>query len=82
MEKNSSVQLKKITISTDFIRLDALLKLAGAFETGGQAKFEIQGGNVMVNGETCTMRGKKMRAGDRAVFSGITYEVSSENRMP
>lgn len=48
-----------ITITTEFIRLDALLKLGGALDTGGQAKFVIQNGEVKVNGEVCTMRGKK-----------------------
>ena len=76
------METKKIEISTEFIRLDALLKLAGAFDTGGRAKFEIQSGNVRVNGETCTMRGKKMRVGDRALCNGITYEVCREDRAP
>ena len=44
-----------ITITTEFIRLDALLKLGGALDTGGQAKFVIQNGEVEVNGEVCTM---------------------------
>ena len=44
----------KIEIDTEFIRLDALLKLGGAVETGGQAKFVIQNGEVLVNGEPCT----------------------------
>lgn len=64
-----------ITIDTEFIRLDALLKLAGAVETGGHAKLSIQNGEVLVNGQVCTMRGKKMRAGDRAEFQGQGYEV-------
>ena len=50
-------------------------KLGGAFETGGQAKVAIQSGEVSVNGEVCTMRGKKMRPGDRAAFDGTVYEV-------
>ena len=50
-----------IPIDTEFIRLDAMLKLGGAFETGGQAKVAIQSGEVTVNGEVCTQRGKKMR---------------------
>ena len=65
-----------ITIDTEFIRLDALLKLAGAFDTGGQAKLSIQNGEVLVNVETCTMRGKKMREGDTAQFAGVTYRVA------
>ncbi len=66
---------EKIIIDTEFIRLDAMLKLAGAFDTGGQAKFAVQNGQVKVNGETCTMRGKKMRPGDRAEWNDVTYEV-------
>lgn len=71
---------ESISIDTEFIRLDALLKRGGAVDTGGQAKFEIQSGNVQVNGELCTMRGKKMRPGDQAVYNNVCYEVcSSEN---
>lgn len=66
----------KLTIETEFIRLDSFLKLGGAFVTGGQAKMAIQGGEVKVNDETCFMRGKKMRPGDRAEFAGKTYEVA------
>ena len=66
-----------ITIDTEFIRLDALLKLGGAFETGGQAKVAIQSGQVSVNGEICTQRGKKMRPGDTARFEDAVYEVEN-----
>ena len=64
-----------ITITTEFIRLDALLKLGGALDTGGQA---IQNGEVEVNGEVCTMRGKKMRDGDYAEYNGGRYTVKVE----
>lgn len=57
-------------ISTEFIKLDSLLKFAGITDTGGFAKELIQQGGVRVNGEVCTMRGKKIRSGD---------EVSVEN---
>lgn len=67
-------QIEKI--DTEYIRLDSFLKLCGAFETGGQAKAAIQGGMVKVNGETCLMRGKKMRPGDRAEYAGKNYEVA------
>lgn len=67
-----------VKIDTEYIRLDALLKLAGAFETGGQAKLSIQNGEVLVNGEVCTMRGKKMRQGDSAQFAGVTYRVAAQ----
>lgn len=67
-----------ITITTKFIRLDALLKLGGALDTGGQAKFVIQNGEVEVNGEVCTMRGKKMRDSDYAEYNGGRYTVKVE----
>lgn len=67
----------KIKIDTEFIKLQDLLKLAGACDTGGMAKVLIQNGEVSVNGEVCTMRGKKMRNGDVAVIDGrkIVVEV-------
>ncbi len=64
-----------VTIHTEFIRLDALLKLAGAAGTGGQAKELIQDGQVLVNGQVCTMRGKKLRPGDRAALGGDEWVV-------
>lgn len=59
-----------IQIKTEFIKLQDLLKFAGAVETGGDAKLIIQEGRVLVNGEVCTMRGKKMRTGDKASIDG------------
>ena len=53
-----------IKIETPFIRLDDLLKITGVAMTGGQAKMMIQGGEILVNGEICPMRGKKLRPGD------------------
>ena len=53
---------EQIAIKTEYIRLDALLKSAGATDTGGQAKYAVQNGMVLVNGEVCTMRGKKNEA--------------------
>ncbi len=64
-----------IQIKTEFIKLQDLLKFAGAVETGGDAKIIIQEGRVSVNGETCTMRGKKMRPGDRALIDNETELV-------
>ena len=66
---------ERIKIETPFIRLDALLKFAGAVETGGEAKLIIQDGEVKVNGEVCTMRGKKLYPGDRAGIDGREYLV-------
>lgn len=59
-----------IKISTEFIKLQDLLKFAGAVGTGGEAKVAIQAGDVTVNGEVCTMRGKKIRPGDRVELGG------------
>lgn len=53
-----------VSITTEFIKLEGLLKFAGAVETGGEAKTIIQEGQVKVNGEVCLMRGKKLRPGD------------------
>ena len=64
-----------LTISTEFIKLDAALKFAVAVESGGEAKEAVQEGRVTVNGETCTMRGKKLRPGDRFTFDGKTFEI-------
>ena len=66
-----------IKIDTEFIRLDNLLKFAGVVDTGGAAKFIIQDGQVLVNGEVCTMRGKKMRSGDKAQIEDLIIEVTS-----
>ena len=66
----------RIVIHTEFIKLDALLKYAGLCETGGEAKAAVQEGFVSVNGEVCTMRGKKIRPGDRVCFDGTEIGVS------
>lgn len=64
-----------IFIDTEFIKLQDLLKFAGLVETGGQAKIIIQDGYVTVNGEICTMRGKKIRNGDIVTLDDDTLEV-------
>ena len=69
-----------ITITTEFIKLQDLLKLANLVGTGGEAKIVIQNGDVSVNGEVCTMRGKKCRAGDVVELDGQTVEVGQGQR--
>ena len=69
---------QEIPITTEFIRLDAFLKLANVVESGGQAKLFITDGAVRVNGEPCTMRGKKLRPGDAVRFAGQKYLVTVE----
>ncbi len=56
--------MTEIKIETEFIKLDALLKFANLVSSGGEAKIRIAEGEVLVNGEVCTMRGKKLRPGD------------------
>lgn len=66
---------QEFVLKGDYIRLDDLLKNVGVVMTGGHAKIIIQEGEVKVNGEVCTMRGKKLRQGDNAEFEGIIYDV-------
>jgi len=68
--------LKEIKIKEDFIRLDSALKFAGFVETGGHSKIVIQNGEVKVNGEICTIRGKKLRDGDIAEFEEKTLKIT------
>ena len=68
--------MNKIKIHTEFIKLDALLKFSGLCETGGEAKNAVQDGLVKYNGEVCTLRGKKVRPGDRVEFDGAVIEVT------
>lgn len=68
----------EIPIHTEFIKLQDFLKFANAIESGGMAKTFIQEGDVLVNGEVCTMRGKKMRPGDEAEIGGKIYRVTAE----
>ena len=68
--------METITIHTEFIKLQDLLKFANLVSSGGEAKERIQGGEVTVNGEICTMRGKKIRPGDDVAFQGAHYTVA------
>lgn len=67
--------MNTIEITTEYIKLQDLLKLAGMTYTGGEAKVMVQEGLVTVNGEVCTMRGRKIRPGDTVEFEGKTLEV-------
>ena len=72
--------MKTVIITTEFIKLQDLLKFANLVETGGETKERIQGGEVRVNGEVCTMRGKKIRPGDDVCFGGAHYTVAYADR--
>ncbi len=68
--------MQQISIHTEYIKLDALLKFASLAETGGEAKQMVQAGQVKVNGEVCTMRGKKLHPGDVVEAAGQTVQVA------
>lgn len=64
-----------VVIKTEFIKLEAALKFVNAASSGGMAKTAIQEGQVCVNGEVCTMRGKKLYPGDRVYFEDHVYLI-------
>ena len=68
--------MARVVIHTEYITLDALLKFAGLAETGGEAKERIQAGEVLLNGEVCTMRGKKCVPGDTIQLDGRTVKIA------
>ena len=70
--------MEKIKINTEFIKLDSLLKFAALVGTGGEAKYVISEGLVSVNGEVCTMRGRKIYPGDRGEFAENILEIEKE----
>ena len=70
--------MKTIAITTEFIKLDQLLKFAALVPSGGEAKTVIAGGLVQVNGDKCTMRGKKIRPGDTVSFGGVELQITKD----
>ena len=68
--------LREVSITTEFIKLQDAMKLANLVESGGEAKVVIQEGDVSVNGEVCTQRGRKLRPGDTFTFEGATCRVT------
>ena len=80
MSVEQKVERRVVTISTEFIKLDSLLKFAGVAAVGGEAKFMVTSGAVLVNGEVCTMRGKKIRPGDVVTIpcDSLELEVTGE----
>ena len=73
-KKDTAVQ---VAISTEFIKLESAMKLMNIVPSGGSAKLEIQEGFVTVNGEICTMRGKKLYAGDRFSYEGDEFVIAN-----
>lgn len=70
--------MNNIQITTEFIKLDALLKFANLVSSGGEAKIRIAEGEVQVNGTPCTMRGKKLYAGDVITLGGESVTITRE----
>lgn len=70
--------MQPILIHTPFIKLEALLKYAGAVGTGGEAKYLIQDGQVLLNGEVCTQRGKKVVPGDTVEVDGMRFTLEGD----
>lgn len=74
------MKTETVAIRTEYIKLDQLLKFAGAAQTGGHAKELVADGIVTVNGETCLMRGKKIRPGDVVSVDGqVAYTIEYED---
>ena len=67
-------------VDEPYIKLDQFLKWSGAADTGGHAKQVVQDGQVQVNGETETRRGRKLRKGDQVAFAGKSWTVDPEQR--
>ena len=67
--------MKEIKIDTEFIKLDSFLKWAAIVSSGAEAKILIQNGEVLVNGEVCTQRGKKLRTNDCITFEDVEYKI-------
>lgn len=74
--KKTAAAPERVVIGTEFIKLESALKLANAVPSGGMAKNLIQDGEAKVNGEVCTMRGKKLYPGDRFSFMGQEFIIS------
>lgn len=72
--------MREIAITTEFIKLQDLLKFSNMVETGGEAKERIQAGEAQVNGEPCLQRGRKIRPGDKICFSGEWLTVIYADR--
>ena len=70
--------MRRVGITTEYIRLDDAMKLANIVGRGGMAKHLIQEGAVEVNGVTCTERGKKLRPGDKFTYLTVEFRVESD----
>lgn len=74
--------MEKISINTEYIKLDQLLKFTNAVEGGGMAKNVILDGLVKVNGEVVLQRGKKLREGDVVEYNNEKYLIERKGDTP
>ena len=72
--------METVKINEEYIRLDSLMKFSGMCNSGGRAKYLIQNGEVKLNGEVCTMRGKKIRPGDKVEYNDSIIEVAVDSK--
>ena len=72
------MKAQEIAIKSEFIKLDSLLKFSGICMTGGEAKTIIEAGIVFVNGEVCTMRGKKVRPGAEVAVGDTLLKITAQ----
>jgi ribosome-associated protein len=77
LKRTVKSEYEPVLITSEFIRLDALLKFAALAETGGEAKLMIQEGEVIVNGEVCLQRGKKIRPGDVVRLKNVALIIKN-----
>ncbi|MBQ8533470.1 MAG: RNA-binding S4 domain-containing protein [Clostridia bacterium] len=75
------IKTRTVSIRTEYITLDSFLKFTGSVMSGGEAKTVILQGDVIVNNEVCTMRGKKLRNGDTVKYNGRVFEVLYEGSI-
>ena len=76
VKKKNASNVTPLAITTEYIKLQDAMKYANIVYSGGEAKALIQEGEVTVNGEVCTMRGKKLRAGDKFGFNGLEFVIT------
>lgn len=72
------MKAQEVSIKSEFIKMDSLLKYAGVCMTGGEAKTLIEEGLVSFNGEVCTMRGKKVRPGDQVSVGDVLLKITAQ----
>ena len=78
VKKKNPENMVDLAIHTEFIKLQDAMKYANIVYSGGEAKTLILEEQVSVNGEVCTMRGKKLRPGDKFSFMGQTYLITEQ----